>query len=466
MLVAALVFGAVANVAVRAGLATTAGVLAVVVAAAVTWRTSDRSASQRALLVMTLVVAPWFMLRSSDWLFALNSTFVFVLITTGAVLARSGRLSDVSIPRLLTQWPRWLAFASTAPVFLGRTLRHGLPFQEHRARLHSASRGLLIMVPTVVILGALLAAGDAVFAQLLSDLPSAGPISGHLLASMALAVPMGGVLAVSAQTTPVAPMPDQRRPLGSAEALVVLSGLVALYGAFTVVQVATALGGAEAVLADAGLTRAQHARQGFFSLLWAAALTLVVLLTLQLTTRLDDHRNRRWFRGLALAAILLTEVIVAGAVHRLLSYAEVFGWTVLRLASTGLALWIGVVFLLLGIDILGPRDGRGWFPVGVLAVSFTLIVAANVVDHERFIVNHNIDHASAEVPLDIAYLQSLSADGRAQVIRRFEDLSPDHQQAVAQDCRSTLGGRQANQGVASNSSEARYDRELAKLCGS
>ncbi len=74
------------------------------------------------------------------------------------------------------------------------------------------------------------------------------------------------------------------RPIGPTEAGVVLGSIAALYGAYVVTQLVVLTGGAQHVLETADLTRAEYARAGFFQLLWAAGLTLVVLLGLRSVT--------------------------------------------------------------------------------------------------------------------------------------------------------------------------------------
>src|SRR5205085_4277547 len=100
-------------------------------------------------------------------------------------------------------------------------------------------------------------------------------------------------------------------------------------------------------------TYAEYARTGFFQLLAVAAITLAVLLGLRAATDLSAPADRRRFTILALSATSLTVVIVVVAIARLGLYEDAFGLTMLRLYSKVFAVWIGVVFLLLGVDLAG-----------------------------------------------------------------------------------------------------------------
>ena len=69
-----------------------------------------------------------------------------------------------------------------------------------------------------------------------------------------------------------------------AEAGVVLGALCALYAAFVAAQLVGVSSGSRHILESQGLTYAEYAREGFFQLLWAAAITVVVLLCVRACT--------------------------------------------------------------------------------------------------------------------------------------------------------------------------------------
>ena len=79
----------------------------------------------------------------------------------------------------------------------------------------------------------------------------------------------------------------------------VLSGLALLYGLFAVAQLVASTGGDDRVQDTTGLTYAEYARNGFFQLLWAAAITIVVLLGLRALSRPGGRASQVAIRGVS-----------------------------------------------------------------------------------------------------------------------------------------------------------------------
>jgi hypothetical protein len=82
-----------------------------------------------------------------------------------------------------------------------------------------------------------------------------------------------------------------------------------------------------------GLTYAEYARQGFWQLLAAAALALVVVKGATVLAGPRTPAERLLLRALLGLLCVLTIVIVASSFHRLRLYESAFGLTRLRLAA-------------------------------------------------------------------------------------------------------------------------------------
>ena len=221
---------------------------------------------------------------------------------------------------------------------------------------------------------------DAVFASFYPRRPL-GPFVGrprrlHLLIVVIGASSLATLLAAGVATRP---MPAVHRPLGATETTVVLRPHHRALRPFAAVQVVAAAGGADHVIETAGLTYADHARQ---ELLPAPAASVHHPRRRVRPARRDPVRaGRRSASSPSCSAVarLLTLVIVGVALQRLGLYQDAFGLTMLRLACTVFAWWLGAVFVLVAVRLAGlgrplewrvGRDrGPGWGPLVVVALN-------------------------------------------------------------------------------------------------
>jgi len=273
---------------------------------------------------------------------------------------------------------------------------------------------LAIGLPVVAGLTALLASADAVFASLLR-LPDPADLAVHgLLLALGAGVAATALRHASARTPdlPLGPAPG----LGRLEARIVLGGLCGVFAAFVATQLAVAMGAADRILSDAGLTYAEHARSGFVQLLTAAGLTTVVLLCV----RACGQRGDRVATVLTLAAVAFTEVVVGLAVLRLFLYEDAYGLTLLRLAATAAALWIGLVFLLIGLAVAGIGARRSWLPGAVVMMSLIGLLAWNLADPAALVARRNLERTR----VDPAYLAVLGDDAVPTIASRLDHVDP------------------------------------------
>ncbi|HYF46289.1 MAG TPA: DUF4173 domain-containing protein, partial [Acidimicrobiales bacterium] len=212
-----------------------------------------------------------------------------------------------------------------------------------------------------------------------------------------------------------------------------------------------------------GLTYAEYARTGFFQLLAVAGLTLLLLLGVRGNVRPADG-PRRGLLVLAEATVVLTLVIVGVAVRRLDLYDDVFGLTMLRLSSTVAAWWIGAVFVLVGLALVGVRRGHDWLAGAVLVTTVVTVVGFNAVDPEALVVRHNVARDAGEVPVDLSYLVELSDDALPALEAALDDLEPDAERAtVGAICRT--GDHDPDGGfLAWNLSAARAEEVRDRRC--
>lgn len=404
VLIASVAVGVTFDLAVRSGGVGVAGALCIVtIAAALISTRRIRNPQAVALVAAAPLFGVWLLFRTSAWLIPLDIIAAAGLLGFGASLSRGGSGTDMTIPELAARVVRGGLQLLWAPAYL---LRGALGSVRSR-RISGTARGLLIVTPIVLVLGALLTSADAVFASFF-DFESPA-IAQHVVL---ISVGMIGMAALLRQASAEpATAPDVEGPkLGYVESGMVLVALNLLLGAFAAARVFAMSEGGRRVLESAGLTYAEYARSGFFQLLLAALIVVATLLALRATTELSTPVERRVFGGLAVGVVLLTLVVCASAFHRLVLYESAFGLTMLRLYVQTAIVWVAFVVVVAGIAIVAPSARRAWIaPAGAVA-GLVLLFALNVLNPEAFVARHNIEHPPVTESLDRAYLGQLSDD--------------------------------------------------------
>lgn len=406
------------DVAVRSGIDGLGGVT-VIVAMAAALLASRRVTNTQAIPLVALapVFGAGLGLRSAEWLLLLDLAAAGGLLALGASFARAGDPLDQTVPSLLGRGLHTFVHGVLAPGFLLAGRRPMAGARPNRA--FALVRGLLLALPVAVVLGLLLSSADPVFASFLR-LPDLSDVAVHAVLLAFGAWGAAGLLR-TASAAPFDGHPGGRRLLGAVEATTVLSGMVVVFAGFAASQVVTALGGADHVLRTAGLTYAEYARTGFFQLLAAAAITLAVLVGLRAAVRESSRR----FTALSLAAVALTLVLVGVALRRLGLYEQAYGLTVLRLFAVLFAVWIGGVFVLLGLSIAGVGRGRAWFVPAAVGFALAGLLVVNVANPEALIVRRNVERLAGTERFDAWTLGRLSDDAVPALVDALPSLPPD-----------------------------------------
>ena len=337
-------------------------------------------------LALGLAALP--MVRDASWVVALDLAAAWLL---GAAAVSGPTLAAVLAPLLRLQELRMLAPpvpSGLAPVLRGTLL------------------GGVLLTP----FGALFWTADAAFAELARGTPVPSPASlpGRTLAFVLVFLAAAG-LALSARRPLRAPIPRPPRRVTPWEWGIPLALLDALFLAFVVVQLTVLFGGREHVLRTAGLTYAEYARQGFWQLLAAAALTLAVVGAALLGADASRRSHRLVLRLLLGLLCALTIVVLVSALRRLLLYEDAFGLTRSRLLAEAFALWLGGLFALLLAAGLSPHVRRQLPRIAATGTAVALL-AFSVANPDNLIAERNVERWRETGRLDIAYLQTLSAD--------------------------------------------------------
>jgi hypothetical protein len=282
----------------------------------------------------------------------------------------------------------------------------------------AALRGLGLGLVLVLPFGGLFWSADAAFAELAGGVPtpSLGHVPGRLVVcALVLAGALG--LALAAQRTFSEPDLPPVPTLGLAEWAIPLVLLDLLFLAFVCVQVTVLFGGHDHVLETTGLTYAEYAREGFWQLIAAAVLTLVVV---GVATRIAGG-NSRLLRLLLGTLCVLTLVVVASALHRLQLYEDAFGLTRMRLAAETFALALGALFVVVlaagAVGVVRRELARI-----VIAGAALGLLAFSLSNPDGRIAERNVDRWAGTGDLDLAYVQGLSADAVPALIELREPL--------------------------------------------
>jgi Domain of unknown function (DUF4173) len=365
------------------------GVMIVAVLVAVAVRASDPLGPQGIVLgTLALLLAAVPTALDADWVVALDLTAAWLL-----ACAAVGGLTPVAAlgpPLRLTGTPALAPAMSTG--------------------IGPAVRGALLGGMLVVPFGALFVHADIVFSELAEGvpLPSLEALQGRAVAfTLVLLAAVGLALAFRRPVRASIPRPTRR--LAQWEWGIALGLLVALFLAFVLVQLTVLFGGRRHVLETAGVTYAEYARQGFWQLLAAAGLTLLVVGASVVFAATPERKHRIALRLLLGALCALTIVVLASALNRLLLYEDAFGLTRSRLFAETVAVWLGALFALLVVAGLVRAVGANLARIVVVGTALGLL-GFSFANPDELVAERNVDRWRETGRIDLSYLQELSAD--------------------------------------------------------
>jgi hypothetical protein len=383
-------------------------------------------AKHRAAAGLSMVFAAALTVRSAP---------VLVLANTLAALGMLGLavggddLLDMTLPRAIRRLT--VGLGRTVPVvgFVERVIpaRVGLGAPVARAAA--------VTTPVVLLLVALLASGDAVFASLFDFDLDIGAGAGHVVAWTLGAWAMVGLLRAAWMTqrdgTTSAASPVVLR-LGELEATTLLAGMAGVYALFAGTQALSLLGASQRIVETQGLTYAEYARSGFFQLVAAAGITLAVLLSVRALTPVGSGSSRLRRMVLSQVTIGLTLISLAVAVQRLHMYEDAYGMTMLRLLALAAAAWIGAVLVSAAALVAGAGRDHGWFTPLTVAISLAMVLVLDVANPEAVVIERNVRHLASSGRFDALYAARLSDDALPAIAAHFDSLGGDQQLQLQQ----------------------------------
>lgn len=455
LLGSALAVGLVLEIGLRGGLANAAVALALGLTAQalrVDGRLERREA--RTVAVLSVVPALFLAVRVSPWLAWSNALVSVALLVVAVLHARQGSFLDSTPARLLHRGISGLE-RGVQRLAIVRSVTPRLSTHQRDGAVR-VMRGMLVAVPLLLVLIALLASADAVFASLLTPDVDAGPALGHVLLTALLAtfvVVLAG--AAAADDTE----PGRYGRFGTIELTTILGLVGAVLSLFVVSQLVALTAAGDRLIDSAGLTPAEYARSGFFQLCWATGLLLAFLAVVRSLADPDALRSRVVVvLGAAVPALALGLVVVS--LRRMALYDDAFGLTMLRLSVVGAAIWMGVVLVMTAIRNLGVGSGRDWLVAGAGLAGLVLVIVANVANPEAFVARHNLARARTGAEVDIGYLATMSDDVVPVIVDAIEaEVDPTRREVLraALRCHERAGGVATLNVAATRANELRQE---------
>ncbi|MER5554923.1 DUF4153 domain-containing protein [Streptomyces sp. NPDC002793] len=282
---------------------------------------------------------------------------------------------------------------------------------DSRGRVRTVVRSTVVALVLLLVFGTLFASADAAFADLLGSLTPDVSVGDSPWRIFLFALGLVGALAAAySAAAPVRWDGITVRP-GKArnrvEWALPLIVLNLLFAVFIALQLVVLLGGYDKVLDETGLKLSEYARQGFWQLLWATLLTLLVIaLALRWAPR-GGPGDRTLVRSVLGSLCVLTLVVVFSALRRMDLYVDAFGLTRLRISVAAVELWLGVVLILI---IAAGVFGARLLPRAIAVSAAAGVLAFGLLSPDGLIAEQNVARYHSDRTIDIDYLKGLSAD--------------------------------------------------------
>src|SRR5258708_9400987 len=224
-LAGALLAGLLTDQALRIGAFGLAASMTVAVGARLVFATGCFVSAESGLLAgVGVLFGAWLSVRASSWLLWPDLAMAFALLGLAASLARSGSLLETGIAEAAARSIHALVHVVGGAAFIVRPLR---TTRDRLTLLGPLARGLLIAAPIAILLAAILAAADPVFASFFNVNFDFGQLVGDAVFVLIGSLTLAGLLRLAA-AEPVSRVNGPLWRLGSDGGLVVLAVLDAI----------------------------------------------------------------------------------------------------------------------------------------------------------------------------------------------------------------------------------------------
>lgn len=321
---------------------------------------------------------------------------------------------------LVTFWPFRL-FKDTLWPFA--SLGKAVSRFKNEHRLGSVLLGVIIALPFVLLFFVVFMSADLVFANYFKQIfnnAKFGDYIFQLVRDFVVAVFLfasGGTMLLRQSSVQKNESKEPGvNPFSQTVYVTFLSLLNILFFIFVIFQLAYFFGGQDYVLAQ-GLTYAEYARHGFFELLLASGMVLVIVWAIYYLSDLKLKLTKFF----TLALIIQTGIIIVSALHRLVIYVTVYNLSVQRWWAAFCIILIALVLFM--VLIAGLKRYTYQFTVKVVFIGILLISSsALLINSEALVARYNIDrYLSGQTNVfDPNYLETLSEDAVPELVRAVQ----------------------------------------------
>ncbi len=395
-----------------------------VAAAGITVTTRTRREVPRWPWLASIFFASMWAVRDGEQLLAVDflaavALAILPLLQAGGVPVRVAGLVDLGLLPFRTA--RTALVGAFGLVQAARAERP--PAETPRSRARAIGVGALLAVPLLLVFGALFTAGDPVFDRTVTTVlgQNIGRLLGHVVTASAFGWAAAGYLWFLAQPAPHGKATPGVPVLGGIQVLTPVAAVVVLFGVFLVVQVTSLFGGAAFVERTTGLTYAAYARTGFFQLVVASMLVLPLVYFAPHAAGTLDERATRRLRGLLAMQLVLTALVLASALWRLLLYMQTYGLTEDRVNGVAVMLWIAGTLGILAATVVRGRPQTAVF--GSMLTAFITLAALNLANPQALIARYNLAHQNGR-EIDFEHLARLGGDALPILVARIDSV-PD-----------------------------------------
>lgn len=371
------------------------------------------------------LLAASFLLRSNMILYTLNILMIPLLVLVQLVL--------ITYP-LQNEWHKWRfvhkVFLSlgASVIYIARFLMHGPKLvgkgidEKTSAILKKIFLGLAISVPLLFVIINLLVSADQQFGQMLALFPnwlSGLKMEEEILRTASIifyTLSIFGLLQVlrkkQSLTEPLIEK-NEKMSWDSIVSLTVLFLLNIVYLLFVIVQFKYFF---SETLQD-GYTYAEFARRGFFELLFVTMLNLLIISTVVSFVEVGSRTVKRMVRVLLTLLVFFSGIMLYSAFLRLFMYEEAYGFTFARVLAHSFMIFLLVILCYSLMRIWLERLSLVRFYIISAIIYYAMI---NTLQLDEFVVNKNLERYKETGKIDIYYLNSLSYEGVAGLVKLYQ----------------------------------------------
>ncbi len=292
--------------------------------------------------------------------------------------------------------------------------------RENSALIKRVIIAILISVPAVMMLTALLAAADMVFAKGVGEFFVAvfRLVKFEVLLKVIFGLAVGFYLFGLLYSSDSKKAPGEPKEPKKGDVIIFgifLASILLIYTIFVIVQFKYLFAGAEL---PSGLSYTEYARKGFFEQFFLTGVNILIILLTVHCTKGVGTRKKILLKALCCYLCAVTIILLISSFYRMRLYYLDDGLTRLRFLVFGFLIFEGIGLIITFFYIIKPE-----FNIVIVYLLLGLIyyLLLNIVPMDYFVAKSQVDRAFRGETNGIAYALSLSPDAAPQIERLLDD---------------------------------------------